>query len=180
MPELAIPETGTESTEEQPIVEPEAPKPTDTVDFWKQKAREQEARAKSNATAAQRLQEFEDAQKTESQKLADATAKAQRDAEEARSEATRYKVAATHKVSSDYFDLLGSGDEETVTGRALLLAPLLSAAEENVQLKAEIEALKTGKPGPASNRPVVALKPGASPEDNQSEGEVIYQSLFGN
>lgn len=49
----------------------DAPKPTETVDFWKQKAREQEKRAKENATAAQRLKEYEDSQKTEAQKAAD-------------------------------------------------------------------------------------------------------------
>ena len=47
------------------------PKPTETVDFWKQKAREQEKRAKENADAARRLGEIEDAQKTAEQKAAD-------------------------------------------------------------------------------------------------------------
>lgn len=177
MPEIETPETGNEIITE-PTDAPEAPRPTDTVDFWKQKAREQEARAKSNATAAQRLQEIEDSQKSEAQKFADATAKAQREAEEARAETLRYKVAATHGVSSEYFDLLGSGDEETITGRAERLSPLLKVVAENEQLKAEIDALKQGKPSP-SGRPVAQLKPGASPDGNQSEADVLYQSLFG-
>ena len=128
---------------------------------------------------AARLAEIEESQKTESQKLADATAKAQREADEARSETTRYKVAATHGVGADYFELLGSGDEATVTARAEKLAPLLAAQTENAQLKAEIEALKTGKPSPLSGRPIVALKPGATPEESKSEGDLLYQSLFG-
>lgn len=51
-----------ESTEEP------AKKPTETVEFWKSKAREQEKRAKENATAAKRLAELEEAQKSEIQK----------------------------------------------------------------------------------------------------------------
>lgn len=60
-------EATTENTEQAPAT----PKPTETVEFWKQKAREQEKRAKDNATAAQRLAELEDAQKTAEQKAAD-------------------------------------------------------------------------------------------------------------
>ncbi|MEW1705961.1 hypothetical protein AB0230_01860 [Microbacterium sp. NPDC089190] len=175
------PETATVDESINPTVEPaaEAPKPTETVDFWKQKAREQEARAKSNAEAAKRLQEFEDAQKTESQRLADAAAAAKREADEARAEAVRYRVAATHGVGEDYFDLLGSGDEEKVTARAERLAPLLAAASELAQVKAELESLRAGKPAPSQIRPVTALKPGATPDGNASEGDLIYSSLFG-
>ena len=58
--------TATEGTEtEQPT------KPTETVDFWKQKAREQEKRAKENAEAAKRLSEIEESQKSESEKTAE-------------------------------------------------------------------------------------------------------------
>jgi hypothetical protein len=39
-------ETETETPEQQ------APKPTETVDFWKSKAREQEKRAKENAACS--------------------------------------------------------------------------------------------------------------------------------
>ncbi|MGV0805803.1 hypothetical protein [Mycolicibacterium setense] len=52
-------------------------KPTDTVEFWKQKAREQEKRAKDNATAAQKLAELEDAQKSETQRATDKVAAAE-------------------------------------------------------------------------------------------------------
>lgn len=58
---------GQENTEQAA----EQPKPTETVEFWKQKAREQEKRAKDNADAAKRLAELEDAQKTAEQKAAD-------------------------------------------------------------------------------------------------------------
>lgn len=143
----------------------DAPRPTETVEFWKQKSREQEARAKANADAARRLQEIEESQKTEAQRQADAVARATREAAEARAEAARFKAAATHGIKPDYLDLLGSGDEETVSARAQRLAPLLAAAAEADALRAELEALRQGKPGPLASRPVADLKPGATPSD---------------
>lgn len=57
----------TENAEQAPAT----PKPTETVEFWREQAKKQEKRAKENATAAQRLAELEDAQKTAEQKAAD-------------------------------------------------------------------------------------------------------------
>lgn len=173
----AVPATETPeatTTETTPVAE--QPKPTETVDFWKQKAREQESRAKSNAEAAKRLQEIEDAQRTEAEKIAARQAQAERDRDDARAEALRYKAAATHGIGEAYFDLLGSGDEETISGRAERVGVLL---RENASMKAELEALRAGKPAPISGTPVAALKPGATPEHATSEDDVLYNSLFG-
>jgi len=156
----------------------EEPKPTETVDFWKQKAREQEGRAKANAEAAKRLAEIEDAQKSEAQKNADALTAAQRAAEESKAEALRYRAAATHKVSEDYFDLLGTGDADAISDRARRVGELVSAKAENEQLRAEIAALREGKPAPTQSRPVADLKPGATPESDSDESEQLYRSLF--
>lgn len=72
------------------------PKPTETVDFWKQKAREQEKRAKENADAARRLAEIEEANKTAEQKAADKLAElARKEAELAAKEARADVSAAT-------------------------------------------------------------------------------------
>jgi multidrug efflux pump subunit AcrA (membrane-fusion protein) len=154
---------------------PEAPKPTETVDFWKQKAREQEQRAKSNADAARRLQEFEDSQKSEAQRQAEATARAQREAAEARSETLRYKAAAVHGIAPDYFDLLGSGDEETINARAERIGGLLKTSSEIATLRAELDALKAGRPVPG--RPTEQLKPGATPEQVSGE-DALYAQFF--
>lgn len=159
------------------VAEPSEPKPTETVEFWKQKAREQEARAKANAEKAQAHDAFVESQKTEAERLAEATQKAQREAQEARAETARYRVAATHGVTPDYFDMLGSGDELEIAGRAERLAPLLSAAAENAQLKAELEALRTGKPTPAQVRPVADLKPGATPQP-EPQPDTSYPSSW--
>lgn len=99
--------TGTEQQAEQT-------KPSETVDFWKQKAREQEKRAKENADAAKRLREIEDAQKSEAEKAADRIAKA--DAEVAAvpakvAEALRAHLVELHKIDKDDADLFLTGTE---------------------------------------------------------------------
>ncbi len=96
-------ETGAEGTNEA-----EQPKPTETVDFWKQKAREQEKRAKDNASAAQRLAEIEDAQKSESEKVADRIAKANAEVESVPSkvaDALRSHLVALHEIDQDDAEL---------------------------------------------------------------------------
>lgn len=106
----------------------EQPKPTETVDFWKQKAREQEKRAKDNADAAKRLAEIEDAQKSEAQKAADALAKAEQRAAEAEARATRREIALEHKLTKDDADLLDTLTDEDAMRR---LAERLAAASED-------------------------------------------------
>ena len=59
-------ETVAPPTPDEPAAEK---KPTETVEFWKSKAREQEKRAKDNALAAAELATLKDAQKSEQQKL---------------------------------------------------------------------------------------------------------------
>lgn len=167
-PEATTTETTTPAAEQ--------PKPTETVDFWKQKAREQESRAKSNAEAARRLQEIEDAQKSEQQRIADRQQAIERERDEARAEGLRYKAAAKHGIGEDFFDLLGSGDEDIISSRAERVGALI---KENAAMKVELDALRAGKPAPTPGRPVEALKPGATPENTTSEDDVLYNSLFG-
>ena len=157
MSELVQEAAATEAPNETPVEQkPEAKSPES--DEWKAKAREWEKRAKANADAAKRLQEIEDAQKSAEQKAAEHAAKVARDLEEARSEALRYKAAATHRVSEDNFDLLGTGSEEVITGRAQRIGAFEAALAERDQLRAELEALKGATSTP---RPVDQLKPGA-------------------
>jgi thioesterase domain-containing protein len=91
--------TDAPATDTTDTTETQQPKPTETVEFWKQKAREQEKRAKDNASAAQRLAEIEDAQKSEAEKTTERLAAAERAADEARREATRYKIATEYKLA---------------------------------------------------------------------------------
>ena len=96
-------ETGAEAT-----TQTEQPKPTETVDFWKQKAREQEKRAQENAAAATELSAIKDAQKSESEKVAERLAKA--DAEVATvpskvADALREHLVALHEIDKDDAEL---------------------------------------------------------------------------
>ena len=107
-------QTAEATTTEAEATTEQQTKPTETVDFWKQKAREQEKRAKDNATAAQRLAEIEDAQKSESEKVAERLAKA--DAEVATvpakvADALREHLVALHEIDKDDAELFLTATE---------------------------------------------------------------------
>lgn len=76
-PVVTTPSDAETVNEEAAVTEP---KPTDTVEFWKQKAREQEKRAKDNAGAAKELAEIREAQKSDAEKANDRVAKAEAEA----------------------------------------------------------------------------------------------------
>lgn len=76
-------------------------KPTETVDFWKEKAREQEKRAKENADAAKRLAEIEAASKTAEEKAAERLAEAERRAADLEAKATIAEIAASTSIPAD-------------------------------------------------------------------------------
>lgn len=117
----------TDTTSEQP-----EQKPTETVDFWKSKAREQEKRAKENADAAKRLAEIEDAQKSESQKAGERIAELEAQIATSQREALRFKVAARFGIADEDADLfLTGGDEETITRQAERLAARSDAQKKN-------------------------------------------------
>lgn len=100
-------------------------KPTETVEFWKGKARDQEKRAKDNADAAKRLSELENAQKSETQRLTEAADAAKSDADAARAEALRYRIASKHGISEDDAETFLTGtDEESLTRQAERLSAL--------------------------------------------------------
>jgi hypothetical protein len=117
---------------------------------------------------AEQFKALEDASKSEAQRLAETAEAAKRDAETARAEAIRYKAAATHGISADHFDLLGSGSEEEITARAEKIASLVAA-----------QAAATQTVTPPATRPVEQLRPGATPAGSESEDDVILAKLFG-
>ena len=108
-------ETATE-TAEQPDA---TPKPTETVDFWKQKAREQEKKAKENAAARLELDELRKSQLSAEEKLAAELTEAAQRAARAESEALRWRIAAKHGISDEDAELFLTGsDEETLVRQA--------------------------------------------------------------
>jgi membrane protein involved in colicin uptake len=146
------------------------------IDAMKAERDQARREARANAEAAKQYAEFQESQKTEQQKVADRAAAAERERDEARAEGLRYKAAATHGISNDYFDLLGTGNEEEIAARAERIGGLLKIAAENEQLKTELEALRAGKPVPAQQQPVEQLRPGASPVTVPPLGEAEYPS----
>lgn len=105
----------------------------------------------------------QDAAKTAEQRAAEQAQKAADDARIAGERADRAELGVEHGIGKDFLDLLGGGSREDMSARAERLAPLLAARRENEQLRAEVEALRVGKPAPATVRPVAALQPGAAP-----------------
>lgn len=109
---------GAETAPEAANNEQNAPKPTETVDFWKSKAREQEKRAKENADAARELATLKDAQKSDAERAAEQLAKAQADiaAVPAKvAEELRGHLIELHSVSDQDAELfLTATDTETL------------------------------------------------------------------
>lgn len=146
-------ETETEVTTEQ--------KPTETVEFWKAKAREQEHRAKSNAKAAQRLAELEEAQKSEAEKAADRISKA-----EAEVAALPAKVADALKVHLVALHDIDGEDAEL----------FLTATEPELLLKQVTRLLgQTDK----RKKNHVPKEGAATPQAADSEEAAFVRELFG-
>lgn len=75
--------------------------------------------ANANADAARKLAEIEDAQKSETQRLTEARATAEKEASDARAEAMRLRVAVRHGISDEDAELFLTGhDEETLIRQA--------------------------------------------------------------
>lgn len=107
-----------EAARETPSGDEQPPKATETVDFWKSKAREQEKRAKDNAVKAKRLDELEAANKSEFERLQaerDAALKAASDhetrASAAEMAALRQRIAIEEGLPPKFASRL-TGDSE--------------------------------------------------------------------
>lgn len=141
---------------------------------WEQRAKDNFAKVNELTPQAEQFRKLEEASKSEAQRQAEAVEAAKRDAETAKAETVRYKVAATHGIPAEHFDLLGSGTEEEITARATKIAALI-AAEKAAQPAPP--APPTGAPIPT--RPVEQMRPGATPSDAESAEDVLYKQLFG-
>lgn len=127
MPESTATEaaTATEQTETTEQTNQEIDAGTD-AEHWKAKAREWEKRAKENKDAASKLQELEDAKKTETEKLTDRAAKAETRASELESELLRLRVAISKQVPPDLVDRLRGETEEELAADADKLLKLVT------------------------------------------------------
>lgn len=102
--------TATTTTETEPAQEPD----------WKAEARKWEERAKANKTAAERLAEIEEANKTEAQKAAERLTALERENETLKTSSLRAEVAAAKGVPLAL--LSGSSREELEAQAEALIA----------------------------------------------------------
>lgn len=114
---------------------------------------------------ADKAKELEDAQKTEVERASEAKQTAEQQAAEARSEATRLRMAIKYGLEEDDLDLLGSGSEEDIEARAKRLSERIGnkGAEDGNE---ENGGTTTEKP---TKRPSESLKPGAAPPQELAE-----------
>lgn len=93
-----------ETPPETPAQEPQGnptPEPESAETDWKAEARKWEQRAKENKTAAERLAEIEEANKSEVEKAAERAKAAEERASKAESEALRFRIANEYKLSQE-------------------------------------------------------------------------------
>jgi hypothetical protein len=120
--------------ETPPAAAPAAPaddatkSPADEVSKWKELARKNEARAKENAEAAKRLAEIEESQKSETQRLEERAATAEKANADASQELMRLRIAIAKGRPEIAARLRGSTEEEIAADADELLA-LLDAAK---------------------------------------------------
>jgi hypothetical protein len=95
----------------------------DYVDKLRKEAARYRTEAKANADAAARLAQIEESQKSEAEKAADRIRQLEEQANDARRDALRFKVAAKFGIGDEDVDLfLTASDEETLTKQAERLA----------------------------------------------------------
>ena len=134
MPETTESEApATEVTEADPKTEADAVKRAATdaaeIEKWKSLSRQHEARAKSNAEAATKLEEIEESQKSEVDRAADRIKKADARVADAEAELVRLKVAVRHGLSEDQATRLIGTTEDELDADAKVLLKLLAPPE---------------------------------------------------
>lgn len=150
------------ATETEATTEQNEQKPTETVDFWKSKAREQEKRAKENADAAKRLSEIEEAKKSESEKVADRIAKAEAEVASVPNKvaaALREHLVGLHQIDSDDAELF------------------LTATEPDLLLKQVTRLVGQSDKRKKTNN--VSPREGNTPSNSEDEALQTVRGLFG-
>lgn len=120
----------TADTGEEPSTtesEPEAAEDLNAqVEKWKALSRKHEDQAKANADAAERLRQFEDADKTEQQRQAERLTAIERERDTALADVARFRAAVKHGLTDADLELLGPGTPDEIEDRASKLAARLN------------------------------------------------------
>lgn len=116
---------------------------------WKSLSRQHEAQAKANAEAAKKIQEIEDATKSETERLQDKVARAEAQAKDLGAENARLRVALTKGLSAEQMEFLTGDTEEELSERADKLLALIKPDSE----EEEPEEAVAGLSAPTAPRP---------------------------
>lgn len=145
-PPTIDPQTPTTAPAEAPTAQDAEPKTFDAdyVSKLRQEAAKYRTEAKANADAAKRLAEIEEAQKTETQKLADRLAAAEKRAQDAELKALRSEIAQAKGVPAAL--LTGSTEDELNASADALIAFRGSAPKPPAAPPAEGVQGNVGKP----------------------------------
>ena len=136
---------------------------------WKELSRKHEARAAKNAEAARRLQEIEDANKTELQKAVEAQQSAERERDEAITTHSRVMAAAANDLPVELIDHLGSGTAEEINEIAELFKHVIETRAG--QLAQQLLAGgRNGLPAGTGARPVESMRMGSAPSNGGTPG----------
>jgi hypothetical protein len=166
-PDPTAPETADTATVQQPEgAAPdtaEQPKPTDTVDYWKQMARQNEARAKANAEAAKRLREIEDRDLSELQR-------AQKQVTETAAELAEIRRQNAFLAKGVPVDLIPPANARA-DDMAAFADRLLAWKQGSAATPAPVQQVST----PAGPRPDPSQ--GAQPVDTKAAAEAAYEQI---
>lgn len=130
---------------------------------WKALARKHEQQAKANADKAKRLDDLEEANKSEQQKLADKASEAEKRAQQAEAKALRFEVATEKGVPKKAMKFLTGETQEE----------LESQADEILELLGETQQSESPQRTPRER-----LRPGASDSGPQPDPKKIADSVM--
>jgi hypothetical protein len=140
-----------------------------------QEERRARREAEKNLTAIkERLEVFENRDKTELQKAIERAEAAEKGASSMRVTNTRLMAAATHNIPANLIELLGDGSDEEIDAKAAALAEALASAAPP-PAPAEPE-----KKPPTPTRPVESLTAGAQPASQAApDMDAILRQMSG-
>ncbi len=152
------------------------------VEHWKQMARRHEKTARSNSSAAAKLREIEDAQKSDLQKAEEARQAAIEERDALIMSQNRMLAAAASKLSPDWIEYLGDGTADDINARAEQVVNLIEA-EVTKRLAERTGGQEQGNGGRTrTGRPteqLAGMRPGAAPADNASmTGDQLFRQLI--
>jgi hypothetical protein len=130
---------------------------------WQDLSRKHERRAASNADAAKRLKEYDDANKTELQKAQEAQALAESERDAALNQHNRVMAAAAHNLPVEFIDHLGTGTDEEIMERAEILASAIDTRAREIAEQLLAQQANGGMPRMGGGRPVESMRPGSAP-----------------